>query len=261
MHTDTISRVCAFVFAHPDDEFGCLEALRLQTESGCRVVCVYLTDGAYGGQSAGRRIRESRRALVKLGVAIGDIHFIGAHCGFPDGKLVLHLSTAYAALVGCLRPYGEIQTLFAPAWEGGHQDHDASHLLALYAARELDAKRGVEQYSLYNGLGLSGLLFRVMSPLPANGAVRLLPITGGNRLRYLVTCMGYPSQWRTWLALMPFVALKLLFGAGYALQVADMSRLDEKPHEGSLLYERRGMLTWEQFESFMRNFRGSLSHK
>lgn len=254
MRTEPTPAAHAFVFAHPDDEFGCLEILQRLVASGDRVVCVYLTDGAYGGQPAEPRVRESQRVLRKLGVRDEDMHFVGVRHGFPDGQLVASLERAYAALLECLEPY-DVQILYTMAWEGGHQDHDAAHLLVLYAARELGVKQRVEQFSLYNGAGLPGPLFHVMHPLPENGEVQRFAMSFANRLRYLGLCMAYPSQWKTWLGLLPLVAPKLLFGRGYALQKADIGRLDEKPHAGALLYERRGLMTWAQFGSAARAFR------
>lgn len=259
MLTNSMSLTRVFIFAHPDDEFGCFETIRLSVCSSYCVVCVYLTDGAFGGQAVEPRIRESERTLAKLGVARQNVHFVGARNHFPDGELIFHLVDSYGAVLDCLRAYGEVETLFAPAWEGGHQDHDASNLIALYVARKVGAKLGVHQYSLYNGIGLWGPLFRVMRPLTKNGDIHRFPVDIVNRLRYIWLCMGYPSQWKTWLALMPFVAFKLLFGPGYALQVASISRLDERPHMGPLLYERRSSLTWEQFDSCMRDFRALMA--
>jgi LmbE family N-acetylglucosaminyl deacetylase len=235
-----------FVFAHPDDEFACLERIRRSVRTGHEVVCVYLTDGAYGGQPAEPRIEESQRALGRLGVTAESIHFLGVATGIPDGELPSHMHTAYDALCRLVPRLGWVTTCYVPAWEGGHQDHDAAHaiLMAMRQNGRVDAPAW--QFPLYNGDGLPGPLFRVMHPLSSNGPVTWLPVSLHDRLRDLRTCMSYPSQWRTWLGLLPFVAFKLLFRGSYALQTADEGAMERHPHEGKLLFERRSTTRWEQ---------------
>lgn len=235
-----------FVFAHPDDEFACLEQLRRSVAEGHEIACVYLTDGAYGGQPVEPRIEESKRALARQGVTAQSLHFIGAEAGIPDGGLPSRMRTGYELLGGLLSRLGPVSACFVTAWEGGHQDHDACHaiLLALRHNGRIDAP--VWQFPLYNGEGLPGPLFRVMSPLPSNGPTTWQPISLAHRLLDLRTCMGYPSQWRTWLGLLPFVAFRLLLQGSYALQVTTEEALERRPHQGKLLYERRSATTWEQ---------------
>ncbi|MGO4702307.1 PIG-L deacetylase family protein [Dyella sp. 2RAB6] len=235
-----------FVFAHPDDEFACLEQLRRSVAEGHEVVCAYLTDGAYGGQAVEPRIEESQRALARQGVAAQSLHFIGAAAGIPDGGLPARMRTAYELLCELVSQQGPVTACFVTAWEGGHQDHDASHAILLAMRRNGHVDAPVWQFPLYNGEGLPGPLFRVMHPLTSNGPTTWLPISVRHRLLDLRTCLGYPSQWRTWLGLLPFVAFKLLFQGSYALQLASDDALEQRPHAGKLLYERRSPVTWEQ---------------
>jgi len=234
-----------FVFAHPDDEFACLEQIRRSLAAGCEIVCAYLTDGAYGGQPIEPRIEESRRALGRQGVAPASIHFLGAAAGIPDGELPSRMRTAYEALCDLVLRSGEVTACFVTAWEGGHQDHDASYAILMAMRQNGLLNAPVWQFPLYNGAGLPGPLFRVMHPLPSNGPTTLLSVSMQPRLLDLRTCMGYPSQWRTWLGLLPFVAIKLLFQGSYTLQAADEKALEQRPHAGKLLFERRSTTTWE----------------
>jgi hypothetical protein len=88
-------------------------------------------------------------------------------------------------------------------------------------------------------------LFKVLSPLLDNGAcvVQRLPL--GRRLLYLKYCLSYPSQWKTWVGIFPFVLFKLLFVGRYEIQRVSVARLDCRPHVGDLLYERRGAIRYE----------------
>jgi len=235
-----------FVFAHPDDEFACLEQIRRSVAQGHAITCVYLTDGAYGGQAVEPRIEESRRALARQGVAADSLHFLGAAAGIPDGELPSRMRTAYELLCELVSGLERVTACFVTAWEGGHQDHDASHAIVMAMRRNGRLDAPVQQFSLYNGEGLPGPLFHVMHPLPSNGPTTWLPVSLPHRLLDLRTCMGYPSQWRTWLGLLPFVAFKLLFQGSYALQATSEEALERRPHAGKLLFERRSATTWEQ---------------
>ena len=247
-----------FVFAHPDDEFGCFESIRLEIESGRRVVCLYLTDGGYGGQPVARRKEESIRVLSLLGVDSGDIHFPGIDLGVRDGFLHENMARVADELTSTIRRMGVIEKVYIPAWEGGHQDHDSAHVIALVVCSRLNLSDQVRQFSLYQGAGLRGPLFHVMKPLPVNGEciIQRLPIA--RRFRYLKLCLCYPSQWKTWLGLYPFVFCRLLFGRGYSIQCADLHRVRQRPHPGALLYERRCAIDYgflgERFRVFMDNY-------
>lgn len=239
-------RTSLFLFAHPDDEFGCFEAIRLTAARGDRAICVYLTDGAYGGQPTSPRMRESISVLNRLGVDPSDVHFPGVEHGVGDGSLPSHIDAAYLQLAAIMAAHVMPDHVYSVAWEGGHQDHDATFLIARAFVRERAPGARFRQFSLYNGRGLAGPLFRVMSPIPGQGPITALPITWRQRLTYLRLCMAYPSQWKTWLGLLPFVALTLLVRGAYLVQEPVPGVL-RRPHEGPLLYERRGPTTWETF--------------
>lgn len=242
-----------FVFAHPDDEFGCFESIRLSAAQGGRVLCVYLTDGAFGGQSAAPRIRESIAVLGRLGVQPHDIHFIGFTEGIADGSLPQLADTAYQALSTLMERHDAPAHVYSTAWEGGHQDHDATFLITQSYVRNHAPNCTHLQFSLYNGRGLVGPIFRVLSPLRAQGSIYRLPLSLSRRLFYLRLCLGYPSQWKTWLGLFPFVALTLVVRGSYLVQ--DARQVDmQRPHEGALLYERRGAMTWDAFRRACAHF-------
>lgn len=245
-----------FIFAHPDDEFGCFESIRLATEARQRVQCYYLTDGGYGGQSTMVRKKESLRVLWRLGVDAENVFFVGVERAIPDGRLYEsdNMMRAAGAVYAAVGKSQSVDAIYAPAWEGGHQDHDAAHVIACLLADKLPSRPRVLQYSLYNGCYLKGGFFRVMAPLDSNGPTLDLPIRLHLKLKYLMFCLSYHSQWKTWLGLFPFVFIKLSFGGKYHLQLAAPPRAFGRPHSGALLYERRRTARFEDVSAGVSRF-------
>lgn len=228
-----------FLFAHQDDEYGAFALIEAAVAAGRRPLCVYLTNGDFGGQDPARRDAESRAVLASLGVPATDVIFLGSEEGISDGTLPEHLARAHAALQARLAAAGPLGTLQVVAYEGGHQDHDAACAIAVALRRE-GRVGALRQFPLYHGEGLSGPLFRVLAPLAANGAVAVTRYGPGKRLAYTLHCLRYASQWKTWIGLFPFVALHHLLRGQQASQVLDPARLAAPPHAGPPLYERRG---------------------
>lgn len=240
MRTDPVA---LFLFAHQDDEFGVYHAIDLCVARGQQVVCAYLTRGA------ARRNDESIAVLTAMGVAREDIVFAGDALAIDDGSLPAHLARAGTWIDSWFDSFDAIGQVCVTAWEGGHHDHDALHVLALHAAERRALLPRLRQYSLYNGHRLPGRLFRVLSPLAANGAVDSMPIPWPSRLRHLRQCLRYPSQRKTWFGLFPFVLVHYLLRGVQQLQPVSIARLAQKPHAGALFYERRFGFSWEQMQS------------
>jgi len=245
-----------FLFAHPDDEFFCLPIIQREQSFGSHVVCVYLTDGGYNGQSIERRKAETIAALDNYGVNTEDIHFIGAEVGIPDGELHKYLELAHSTLETKCKNLS-LQRVFLPAWEGGHQDHDACHAIGVILCSNLGLTYALRQFSLYNGYQCR-YLFKVMRALPNNGPVERVNVSLGSALRYLGTVRHYPSQWKTWLGLLPFAALQVLRSRNYVLQMVNVDRIKERPHPGMLLYERRTSVRHEDIATLLGNLQDRL---
>jgi hypothetical protein len=243
-----------FIFAHPDDEFGCYESIRREVLLGHSVGCYYLTDGGYGGQPTEPREKESVRVLKRLGVATSAIWFLGRMHNIPDGGLPGNMLLAAKALMEQVKGSGDVAAIYVPAWEGGHQDHDAAHVIGCAINAQVRARDGLWQYSLYQGRGLKWVLFWVMKPLRINGPLRTQSVSLKYRFVYLRLCLCYSSQWKTWMGLFPFVAMKLIFFGHFYLQPASLNACVRRPHDGLLLYERRRMACFEEVEKHIRQF-------
>jgi len=236
-----------FLFAHQDDEYGVYPLLEQLTDRGEAICVIYLTSGTLDGRRSDRRNRESTGVLGELGVAGSNLHFLGGEHNFPDGRLCEHLDAVSEAALALLRDLPAPARIFSPAWEGGHQDHDATCIIACHLAVTFDCLEQSRQFPLYHGRGLPGSCWHTFSPLPENGPVESSPISWRQRLRYLRLCLHYRSQWATWLGLYPMYALKLFTSGRQYLQPLSLERLRNPPHPGSTLYERRGFCTREHF--------------
>jgi len=241
-----------FLFPHQDDEYGVYPELeRLAADN--QVVCIaYLTSGTLDGSPSPQRNKESTRVLARLGIPEHCIHFVGTELALPDSTLYRNAEQASDAVYDLLKGKAEPTRIYTPAWEGGHQDHDAAYAIACDLAARFDCLRASRQFPLYQGYGLWGAMWHTFAPLVDNGEVESRPMTWPQRLRYLGYCLNYASQWRTWLGLYPMYALNLLLHGRQLLQPLEPARLLAPPHMGQLLYERRGFCSHQQFTYHMQ---------
>ena len=243
-----------FLFAHQDDEIGVLSEIEHVLASGGRPVCAYLTDGAVGSATAARRWAESKAVLGSVGVAEEDMHPLGEHLGIGDGVLVRHLGTAFCGLRRLAAGRVPFDRLVMHGWEGGHQDHDAVHILGVVLASELGLLPVSRQFPLYRAPLAGRLPYTMLRPLTANGLVEARRIPVGARLRYLRRCLQYRSQLKTFLGLLPFILADYALNGHQLLQPVRVDRLGTPPHPGILLYERWGRMTWREFEACAQPF-------
>lgn len=240
------------LFAHPDDEFAVFPWIQKALKDGQPVHCIWMTDGGWGGQSISRRREESEKVLLHIGVAREAMHFLGEQDSIPDGHLHQSMDRARETLHAALQNLPKNAWWLIPAWEGGHQDHDACHLLAVETC---PAGTPFFQYPLYNGSGLLGPLFRTMSPLRSNGPIYDLPIGWKHRVLYPLYCLGYRSQWKSFVGLLPFYVLRMFQRRPFRIQPVEPTATRRRPHAGKLLYERRGGPSWEEFRTKVQNGR------
>lgn len=243
-------RHALFVFAHQDDEIAAAARLSFLLRSGAKITCVYLTDGQGRQHSSAVRDEESRRVLQSIGVDLARVHFAGSQEHLPDGVLVEHLDRALALLES--RVTEPVDDVWCLAWEGGHQDHDASHLVAVAFA----ARRGLLEHTyelpLYRRHRL--LSFQTFAPLPVGKPWTARRIGLREAIHVLALGFLYRSQWKTWLGLLPTAILRLVLQRCEWTRPVDVARLTQRPHEGALFYEGRFHVPWPEFEKHARPF-------
>ncbi|RDS88070.1 PIG-L deacetylase family protein [Pseudomonas fluorescens] len=235
--------VSVFFMPHQDDEFGLFHQIEQELAADRRVRCIYVTDGS-ATADPDRRDSESRAVLSKLGLSKDDILFVGRELSITDGHLHQHINVLVDWLDKFLNEHPTLQTCFVPAWEGGHPDHDVLHAIVVEVMAARSHPAMIWQYPLYNARNCAGPLFRVLSPIPENGPAELQSITWRARFRYIKLCLSYPSQWRSWLGLFPFVGGHYLCYGIQSLQAVKKDRLKYPPHQQPLYYEKRGFLDW-----------------
>ncbi len=234
-----------FLFPHQDDEFGVFYLLKKSANEGEIFFCAFLTASPKDSKYTNLRNDESGRVLKRIGVPGSSILFLGDKLSVKDGSLVDSIENIANWLTQFLIAYPQIDDIYVPAWEGGHPDHDVLNFITGIVASSIGRRINLWQFPLYNSKLLGFGLFRVMSPLEKNGKVNSLIIPFKDRIRFLMLCFSYKSQWRSWVGLWPLMAYKYLTEGRQQIQEIDLNRHLESPHQGKLYYEYRGFASWE----------------
>jgi LmbE family N-acetylglucosaminyl deacetylase len=162
---------------HPDDEVvGCCAAIGRARQQGAEVLGAYLTTGVpaaavlwpwqRNGHPArvARRLEEARRAAELL-------HMVPlSFSEIPTRELKSHISSTRDSVRRHIRFHG-IDVLWAPAYEGGHQDHDVANFIA---STLLNVAR-VWEFSEYNFAGGKARSQEFVSPKGAEQRILLTP--------------------------------------------------------------------------------------
>jgi LmbE family N-acetylglucosaminyl deacetylase len=132
---------------HPDDEVvGCCAAIRRACAQGATVSGLYLTDGVPVRRARAARValRWQEAAKVRELLGLED----AGRLDFASRTLRLHLAAASDRVTHAIDAT-QAEILWAPAFEGAHQDHDAANALAARFAARLP----VWEYAEYNNAG------------------------------------------------------------------------------------------------------------
>lgn len=150
-----LGRRILLLIPHPDDEVvGCAAVIGRARAAGARVFGVYLTTGVPPEENAWfwARRRHPARAARRRTEAEAAARLLGiepvAWQDVPSRRLKDNLSATAAQLDRAVSESGA-DMIWAPAWEGGHQDHDTANFLA----SRLTERLPVWEYSEYNFAG------------------------------------------------------------------------------------------------------------
>lgn len=233
-----------FLLAHNDDEYFAALRMREEIQLGNRVIAAYLTHGSIHGVDSSARMQDSVKILSRLGIEQNDILPTGRKQDILDFRLHERVVDAYQGLSEALENVA-IERLYVMAWEGGHPDHDASHLIGVAFARQRNLEE-VYEFPTYSR-------FRVMHPLHKDFE---LLTTGTSRIeafKTLVSGFSYRGQRRTFLAMLPgSVAQLLLLGHQNYWRVPRERDYTQPPHAGRLFYERRYGISFAVFAKNVR---------
>ena len=236
-----------FILAHADDEVAFAPIIDRLVGERRPVRLVYLTDGGSGGRSAVRNA-ETVRALASLGVEESDLRFVGHEAGIADGQLYQNLPGALEAVEAWCGSLKSIARIYTLAWEGGHPDHDAAHVVAIAFAATRGLVERVLQVPFYRASDRwPPPLFTVSSPLPANGPLVSLPLSPSERWLPVKLIRFYRSQWRSFAGLAPAMLWHALSCRTIDMQPVTRRRLAERPTPRPLLYEVRNGVSCDDF--------------
>jgi N-acetylglucosamine malate deacetylase 1 len=213
---------------HPDDEVvGCAVAARRAVAAGAELFAIYLTTGVpprealwpwqrrrYAARVARRRAEAERAAAL---LAIRPVGFLA----WPSRTLKAHLDDALAEIGAAIASHA-IEMLWAPAWEGAHQDHDVANFLAARLAASCSAMEFAE-YHFHGGRAQSGRFF------DADGSEQAITLTRAEAAWKRRLLAVYASE-RGNLA---HIACEI-----EALRPLRRHEYASPPHRGTLYYER-----------------------
>ena len=243
-----MTRRSLFLFAHQDDEYGAAPWILDELASGAAVACLYLTDGGFRVPAAVRDA-ESRGVLRSLGVEDAGIAFLdNGGERIADGALPARCLDGLAMAAGWIEGNDWIPSrVYSPSYEGGHADHDAAHLIAAAVAQRSGAVGDAWHFAFYNAYRRRKPFFNVLRQLPASAPSRRAPLSTAQRFSLALLCRRYPSQRKTWLGLLPGAFVERALFARESVVRFDLARLNARPHDGELLYERLFGKTYEEF--------------
>jgi LmbE family N-acetylglucosaminyl deacetylase len=251
------SRTILILLAHQDDEIVVAPVIVWLRRHERPIRVVYLTNGGSGRSTQVVRNSESTRALASLGLGSTDIRFLGADLAVPDGELFRHLASTYSALAKECESAGQLGAVFTLAWEGGHPDHDAAHVLAIRLARERGLEEHVWQLPFYRAGGWGPPWFAMFAPLTRNGPTWELPERRECAQLRARMVRFYPSQWRSFAGLGPVIVGHAILATPVRLQRVNVRRALDRPTPEPLLYEHRNGVSFAEFagcaESFLRD--------
>jgi hypothetical protein len=239
-----------FLFAHQDDEAAAFGLINNEIKKGRSVICFFLTTGSLylNERYTIKRNKESLNVLMSLGVKKEDIYFSDSFGNLLDQHLIYNIQKILFQLIDYLKNFENINRIYVPSWEGGHPDHDAANIIgAILMKRFTNIK--AYQFSFYNSYKCVKPFFRVLAPLVDNGKFIKYNISLIERIRYIFLCLCYPSQFKSWLGLFPFVAYKYLFNSNFFIQKVNFDRIFTRPHNSILYYESRNFAEYSDLSS------------
>lgn len=243
-----------FLLAHQDDEYFVLPRIAAEVRLGSEILVAYTTDGAGYGACSARRLEESRRALRRWGIQADQIQPVGGQLGVADGgshECLFRLAEAFSSL-------GNFDRIFAPAWEGGHVDHDAAHLVAAWL-RGRQPGLDLYEFSLYRAWGSRGPFFQCGNLILRERDLLFDRVSVRASLDWFLGFLHYRSQMGSFLGLAPLSAYPILVRRRLVCQRVAWREYRIRPHSGSLFYERRFKVSFDVFRSTVEAFVASIA--
>lgn len=246
-------KISFFILSHQDDEFAARHILELELQKKNKIIVIYLSNGCTeNNRISDIRNEESKLALKDLAE---EIIFLGDILSIYDGHIIFNLNNIYTKLLEIISIYmNNIDCIYAPAYEGGHHDHDATNVIVSKISAHLDLIDKTFQFPIYHGRKIPFGLFKVLSAIKENGVQHQINISTLFKIRLLKSCILYKSQIRSFIGLYPALIVKLTLSTHLHIQKMNIFNSCMRPHEGSLFYEKRGRFTFKEFSEHIESF-------
>jgi LmbE family N-acetylglucosaminyl deacetylase len=178
---------------HPDDEVvGAGAAIGRARALGHQVFVAFLTTGVpdislfWPWQRGGHAARVARRR-AEAGSAAAELGFtIAFHQDHPTRTLKSHLGETRARIRDFIEHH-QIEMLWVPAYEGGHQDHDSAN----YLGATFKDRLPVWEFAEYNNIGGKT---RSQEFACASGQEVVLTLDDAEVARKRAALAAYPSE-------------------------------------------------------------------
>lgn len=250
MHIN-MSTTTLVLLPHQDDEIFIYPVLSRLVANKRNVKIIYLTNGNFHGVPASVRNIESLLALSNIGVTSEDVIFLGNKINVEDGKLINRLEDVWSSIIKEIN-HLNIDQIFSPAFEGGHQDHDACNVLAQVLARKLKLMSHSRQFFLYTAAGAFGKFYRVIYPGTIYASDYIVPLRFNEIRSTIRATLYYKSQLKTWIGLLPELTLRLLFLRRIVLR--PFSPDHQTTYKSIPLYEKWGRMSGNDFLQIANRF-------
>lgn len=211
---------------HPDDEVvGCAAAILRARAQGAEAFGHFLTTGIpaaevlWAWQSHRRRVRRRRKEAEKAAALLG-LQAVGFE-DVPTRGLKDTMAETSERITAAVSQHNP-DTIWAPAYEGGHTDHDVTNFLASTFRERL----AVWEFSEYN---YAGGRARSQEFPATNGSEQAITLTLDERERKQKLLRLYQSEQKN---------LGLIRTAQEVFRPLAAYDYSRPPHEGKLFYER-----------------------
>lgn len=248
------------LLAHQDDELGILPIVHNLLANNHTINIIFLTDGAAKSQDSLIRNKESIAVLNRFGIKSNHIHFFADFYQILDKHLVENLHSTQQYLMQYLKDYDITPDMvISHAWEGGHPDHDAGHLLALSVAKEFEILHNCYQFYFYNNQSWSMMgPVRLFHPLRQTlDYVTKFGVMNG--IRYFNSYWLYKTQRFSMLWMVPALFSQYVIKRKCSMYLTDIRDIQLVPHKGILRYERNAFYSQHEFFVHARGFINDLS--
>lgn len=145
------------VFAHSDDEFGIIGKIVQLKEAGKEVFLVWTR------VSGDKRNNESRKAMRRIGISEEEMSFL--YCGNISSPDIFPLYVEHLAALISKHRFDQI---YVVGYEGGHIEHDLTHIATVSACRRIGFAGQIYEFGLYHLAHLTPQPFSLVpAPSPA----------------------------------------------------------------------------------------------